>query len=385
MTTPQEYSIGNIKLNFDAFSKLVQSTQSVKDLGKIIKITGPFDGKINSIYRFTTETESEFIFRARISQAFRYESIIKEKVLFPFIDNKYSSTTKNLQKIVKKITETNSGSYLFTNTNQLPVIIPNLYYYDETKAKIPYIYSISEFIQGESLYYPMERDRKINVELLKSKKYQDIFTVLGGVLGKLHKVQFDGFYSDIRDIGDLNKKMGWKELFQQQLTKEMNEAQKHKAIQPLLPSIERFFKQNVSTIEGEDTPVLFHNDYQNQNFIIKEDSKSFQLNGLIDFDNWRIGPPAQDFIKIQYWTIKEVKELDDAFFKGYLAVHPKLNRKSLQNQVDVYKLLWFILVYNFEMDKLKKNELNTAVDQRFPSADKYLPDISDILKKNSLL
>lgn len=350
-------------------------------MGKILDIVGPFEGKINTIYQFKTENGPDFIFRARTSLAFRYENIIKEKILFPFLDGAIQSNSSHLYEKIREITNKQVGSYILNDSN-LPIKIQNLFYYDETRTKLPYMFAIFEFINGESLYYPLEKDRNSNPNMIKSEKYIDIFHQIGEVLGKLHNIKFDGFYSDIRDIGNYRVKKQWIELFNEQFKKEFNEAQKHKNIQPYLPSIEKYLKKNLSAIEYEDNPVLFHNDFQAQNIIIESSEDKFNLKGLIDFDNWRIGPPAQDLVKMQYWTIKDVSELNDAFFNGYLKIQKIYSREQLQQQIDIYKMLWFILVFNFEMDKILKNEKNISVDARFPAAEKYLAEIESILNQN---
>lgn len=350
-------------------------------MGKIIDIIGPFEGKINTIYQFKTEYGPDFIFRARTSAAFRYENIIKEKVLFPFLDGTIRLDTPNIHEKVKAITDKQIGSHILNESN-VPIKIQNLFYYDETRSKLPYMYAIFEFINGESLYYPLEKDRTINFDKLKSQKYLDIFYQIGQILGKLHNTRFDGFYSDIRDIGNYHAKKQWIELFNEQFNKEFKEAQKHKSIQPFLSSIEKFIKNNTLNIEHEQNPVLFHNDFQAQNIIIESFEDRFVLKGLIDFDNWRIGPPAQDLVKMQYWTIKDVSELNNAFFNGYLKIQKSYSREELQQQIDIYKMLWFILVFNFEMDKILKNEKNISVDARFPAAEKYLAEIESILNQN---
>ncbi|MHA1338700.1 MAG: aminoglycoside phosphotransferase family protein [Promethearchaeota archaeon] len=384
----KNYKIGEISLDFNQFVKIIydafefkfKEREYRKKIGKIIYIEGPFDGKINSIYHFKTDQNFDFIFRARISKAFRYENIVKEKILFPFLDGVLDINTPNLGKKIQDIANRKIGFYEFkSDAYRLPVKIPNLYFYDESCKKIPYIFSISEYIQGTSFFYPLQNVKANNPSLLNSKKYKEIFYKIGQILGKLHNIEFDGFYEDIRHIGQPKHQLKWPELFQKQLKKELNEAKRHKAIQPLLPKIKKYFEVSIPLIEDEVIPVLFHNDYQSQNIIVEESNTKFTIKGLIDFDNWRIGPPAQDLVKMQYWTIENYDFLNDEFLKGYLSIQPKYTRENLQTRINIYKMLWFILVYNFEMDKILKNEQNADVDARFPSAMKYLDEIKKIL------
>ena len=138
-------------------------------------------------------------------------------------------------------------------------------------------------------------------------------------------------------------------------------------------------------MEEEKDPVLFHNDYQSQNIILQENStldfdspEKFKITGIIDFDNWQIGPRAQDFIKMEYWTIKGDNQWLDAFYEGYSQGFQMSN--DLKAGISLYKLLWFMLVFGFEMDKMLKNETNATVDARFPTTEVYLDQIKTIVE-----
>ena len=375
------YFIGDTEFSRDEFLSFVQKNENIAKRGQITGINGPFDGKINSIYHFETKSSQDFIMRARISKAFRYEGIIKEKILFPFLDGKLSAETPNLGDEVKKITEKKTGSYVFKESPLKPVDLQSLLYYDETKNEIDYIYAFYDYLRGQSIYYPLESDRTERPFLISTMKYKDIFRNMGKVLAQLHSIHFDGFYSDIREIGQPEHKKLWSELFQEQMDKEMTEAKQHDAIAPLIPKLEKFFTDRKPLVADEKEPVLFHNDFQSQNILVREYEQEFELKGVIDFDNWRIGPPAQDFVKIQYWTIQGDETLNNALFDGYCSLRSTVNPKEMQQKIDIYKMLWFVLVYNFEMDKVMKNELNDDVDQRFPAADKYLAEMKKILNK----
>ncbi len=48
-----------------------------------------------------------------------------------------------------------------------------------------------------------------------------------------------------------------------------------------------------------------------KNFII--DERAGKVTGYIDFDNWQVGVKEQEFVKMQYWGLRE---LDPAFNKA---------------------------------------------------------------------
>jgi len=63
-----------------------------------------------------------------------------------------------------------------------------------------------------------------------------------------------------------------------------------------------------------------------------------------------------------------------------LSIYPNYEKENFQKQINIYKILWFVIVYNFEMDKISKNEQKSNVDSRFPAAERYLNDIKNLLE-----
>jgi hypothetical protein len=81
---------------------------------------------------------------------------------------------------------------------------------------------------------------------------------------------------------------------------------------------------------------------------------------------------------MEYWTIQGDEEWLNAFYRGYNQGFTIT--EDLKAGIALYKLLWFMLVYGFEMDKIQKNETNAKVDARFPSAEVYLDQIKQIVQ-----
>jgi aminoglycoside phosphotransferase (APT) family kinase protein len=375
-------------VNKDVFESLLEPAKEM--LGVPVKerysaIRGPFDGKINSIYLVTYGTgvkAKHVVFRARVSEVFRYEGIVKEKILYPILDGRLDlANTATLRSQVEEILDQKSGSLLFSTESPPAVTVPGIYYYDETKEKLPYIYTLMEYIPGISLYEYLDnvKARNVPAEDLPDavvKKLDRIFSEAGVALGKLHDIVFTGFWSAILDIGDESKTVAWKELFMEKAKKLMAEASQYPAMEEILPALDRYFQENVDLISDDETPVLFHNDFQPQNFMI--DPEKGHVTGYIDFDNWQVGVKEQDFIKINYWGTRELDpRFEQKFIDGYRSVHEL--EEDFQKKVNLYKMQWFILVFNFEMSKISKNELNATVDQRFPAAEKYIDEMRAIL------
>lgn len=342
----------------------------------ILSMREAFSGKINSLYELETGDGSKLLFRCRFSKSFRYEPIIKEKLLYPLLDGTLSPDSPDLEKKVREISERKIGSHEFSKNKPIVPVQPMIYY-DETKNTVPHIFTLKRYVEGCSLYDVLA---SIPPENAESDEMRRIFKDAGKMLANVHKIRFDAFYEKVDEIGS-EKKFGWPDLFKAQLSKETRELELNPPIRRLIPKIRKFFDDNMKIVENENEPVLFHNDFQAQNLIIgKNKNGRMKLECLIDFDNWRIGTRAQDFVKMEYWTIKGSKKLRDAFYSGYKeisGIDPSAD--EFQTKIKTYKMLWFMVVFNFECDKVRKQELNSRVDMRFPAAEKYLADIESLL------
>jgi len=369
------FPIGRVLYTIDDFR---ERFSHLIELGEIKKIKGPYGGKINAIYRLRFEN-NDVVFRTRTSKAFHYEDIVKEKLIYPFLDKTLNIETPDLNKKVKNIIATKTGSYFF-DSQKAPIIpVGNLIFYDETKGFFPYIYTLQQYISGKPLYFILEKYKAENLNL-NTPKLLNLFNNLGEILGKMHEIKFDSFHETLINIGKPSKK-SWFDIFKSQSDGEFQGAKKNKV--DFVNDIREYFKENKSLIEEEDEPILFHNDFHAQNLIIKEETGSFQINGLINFENWQIGVRAQDFVKFDFWTLGPLNEpeLKESFFKGYVNIYKDKIDKEFLKKTEIYKVLWLLKVYNFEMDKIKKGEKFEFVDIRFPSAKTYLNEIKRIIMK----
>ena len=390
------YPIGAYQCTYTDLCQILAQFPSLEKVSDATKIKGPFDGKINSIYRFDWPGKESLIFRTRISKAFRYEPIVKEKILHPLLDGTITMDSPNLREEIKRITAQKTGSYCFTEEKPSVVPVQDLHYYYEPATGIestgdaktilppqsfPYLLTVKNFIQGKSFYEAIQATPE---EHQNSPAILATFQRAGELLAGLHSVSFDAFYEKITDIGS-STKPSWSDLFAKQWNQNINRVKDYKSIAELMPGIHAFYRDKRNLAEDDNNAVLFHNDYQSQNLLLQEDGNKpyssadkFNINGVIDFDNWRIGPRAQDFVKMEYWTIQGNAQWLQAFYDGYSRRYPVT--QDMKDGIALYKLLWFLVVFDFEMDKIRKNEQNLNVDKRFPAAEKYLPAIRDIVK-----
>jgi len=330
----------------DEVIKLFSDIPILNEQGKIKKIKGPLHGTFNTNYRVNFE-ESQFIFRFRTSESFPYENIVKEKLLFPFLGDLNPSFFKKIDEIIKSP----KGSYIFNKQKPPKVPIGSLIYYDETKQKIPYIFTIIDYIHGKPMNQIIKQYLEKN-QTITTTKFLNLFSNLGEILAKLHEIKFDSFYEKITDIGSKRKKT-WVEIINAELESEIQEAKKSKLEN--IKEIDDYFMDNMALIEEEIEAVLVHNDFESQNIILKDEAGIIRINGLIDFDDWWIGVRALDFVKFNLQTLKPLGEikLKEAFFDGYARYWNHTIDKKFEKKIDIYTLLWLLKVYNSEDIKYK--------------------------------
>ncbi|MFX0025135.1 MAG: dihydrodipicolinate synthase family protein [Candidatus Hermodarchaeota archaeon] len=342
----QLYSLGKEEIyQLDDIINTFSNIEVLIKQGKLKKIIGPYDAKTNTIYRANFEN-SQLIFRFRTLKSFKYENLIKEKVLFPLLDGSLNPNLVNFKEKVKEIIAVKKGDYIFDKDNPPIIPVSNLIYYDETKQLIPYLFSIQEYIQGKSLKNLYEKYKGENFSFNKSK-FLNLFNDIGEVLGKLHNIKFNSFQSDIYNLGK-EAKSSWLEIINSEFEEQILEAKKYKFNQE--EEIKDFIKEHIYLLENETEPILIHNDFQWKNIIIKDDPINFQIKGIIDFDSWRIGVRAQDFVRLENTTFKSInhKDIKLKFYEGYQK-YGNID-KDFHKKIDLYSLLSYIKGYNNAME-----------------------------------
>ncbi len=370
------YYIGKNDLyQFDEIINLFSNVEVLVGQGKVKKIKGPYIVDINTLYKVRFEN-NRLVFRFLTSPLFHTGNLIREKLLFPFLDGNLTPGDVELKERVKKIVNTKKGSYIFNK--EKPPIIPvyNLVYYDETRETVPYLFSVQEYIRGKPLF------QLINQYISEGKnshtnKFISLFNNLGEILGTLHKIQFDTYCKNIIDIGK-KKKSSYTEFLESELDRKIQQARKNQI--EFTDEIRDFYKNNISLIEDETEFVLLHNNFYSQNIIVKEEVGSIKVNGIVNFDNWCVGSRAQDFIKIEYWILKPINNpsLNNSFYKAYSNFY-HINNEFMR-KIDLYKLFWLLDEYNIEFELIKKSDQLNIVKTTRVSLDTYLNEIKSIIR-----
>jgi dihydrodipicolinate synthase/N-acetylneuraminate lyase/Ser/Thr protein kinase RdoA (MazF antagonist) len=370
----QLYFLGKKELyQFKEIIKTFSDVDVLIEQGKLKKIIGPFDAIINTIYRVNFE-KSHLIFRFRTCENFPFENIAKEKLLYPFLDGTLSGDTNNLTGQVNSIVSSKMGAYLFHKDKPPIVPVGNLIYYDETKETVPYIFTVQDYIHGKPLHWYLKQYLSEGI-ILRKTKFQNLFKDLGMVLGKLHQINFDSPYENIKEIG--KRKDSISEIFNKKLENQIQEAKRHKF--EFLKEIRDYIRDNEVLIEDQIDFALLHNDFQGKNIIVKEESTNFQIKGLIDFDDWCVGSRAQDFVKIEYLTLKNLERYNfiDAFYEGY-SKYFKIDKEFIK-KIEMHKILWLLKEFNIEVDIKNKTERPKLKVDTFPLTIDYENEIRRLL------
>ena len=362
------YSIG--KKEIYQLNEIIQIFSDVKvliDQGKIKKVIGPYDANFNTIYRVNFE-KSKILFRFRTTDYFRSENMIKEKLIYPILDGTLNNSIKNFREMAKSFILSKKGSYIFKEDKPPIIPVSNLLYYDETKEKIPYNFSIKEYIRGKSLNTILEEEN-----IIPSKtKFVNLFYNMGEILGKLHNIKFDAFQHNLVEIGK-NGVENWIDVFKPQLDLEIQELKKNKFDSDKY--ISDYFKEHESILTNDPIPVLIHNDYQLPNIIAKEESGKIHINGIIDFDDWTIGVKAQDFVKLYFLNFNVINnsEIQDSFLRGY-KTYQRLPA-DFNRQIELYTAFWLLRMLNYKVLQKKLNKNSFSSNQ----IDYYLIELKKII------
>ncbi|MFX1269301.1 MAG: hypothetical protein ACFFAK_15175, partial [Promethearchaeota archaeon] len=75
----------------------------------------------------------------------------------------------------------------------------------------------------------------------------------------------------------------------------------------------------------------------------------FQIRGIIDFDKWRIGVRAQDFVRMENTTFRTInqKDIKLKFYEGYQK-YCNID-ENFYKKIDIYSLLSCMKGYNNAM------------------------------------
>ena len=365
------YSLGKKEIyQLNDIIKIFSDVKVLSNQGKIKKILGPYTANFNTIYRVNFE-KSKILFRFRTSEYFRSEEMVKEKIAFPLIDGTINSELSNFRELVKHLMVSKKGEYILKEDKPPIIPVSKILYYDETKEKIPYNFSIHQYIRGKSLNDILKEE---NLNLSKTK-IKNLFHNIGDILGRLHNIEFNSFQENLYDIGK-ESTTNWKNIFETQLDLEIQDLKKNKF--DIDKEVLHYFKEHESILEDEQNPVFTHNDFQLTNIIGKEESGNIHINGIIDFDDWSIGVKPQDLVKLYFFTFNILKNPDilKSFLSGYKQYH---TIDQLDNQIKFYTAFWLLKMINYHSYMKREAERTHSLKTPSDKIPYYLRELKKII------
>lgn len=209
----------------------------------------------------------------------------------------------------------------------------NIYFVDDTKALIPFAYTIMKEIKGTTL------NEYFN---------QDIYYELGKKIASLHKIKVSSFGKNIMEENNLAANDYYIKYFLE-IIKTIH-IYDQKLCLELQKILENYYDKQVFV---NQKPVLLHHDLHLRNVIIDKNEEIW----LIDWDSARGGIKEIDFIKMKYFNYKNLsKDQYRRFIEGYST----FGYIDYNVNIKIYELFWLAKMYIFE--------------SLYPTRDKYFPN-----------
>ena len=291
-----------------------------------LRVCNVLFGNINTIVK--VEGNDQFYgLRVRTQETvYRYEPDLIKEAFVSWLLRKRRNTVDDAE-IAMAFAEMRSSQRGFISDHH--EILPAVRYFDWSRQYLPHPYCIYEWVDGVPLWDTPE---------------PQLYERAGQVLAQIHDVQLSAFYADFLAIG--KQPVSWPERFRAALEKEIHAAKSrlNAAV------IEQFLRLKIPET-NPCLPCLVHNDFASGNIIVQDGS----IAAIIDWDNAVIDAPHLDFVKMKYWTARDLQgelthnsALFAAFVNGYGATGREIVSSSL---FTLYEILWLLRVFNFERSK----------------------------------
>jgi hypothetical protein len=316
------------------------------------RVLDVFTGNINTILKVEIGGRL-YGLRVRTQESvYRYEpNLIKEAFALGLLSRPEATPDDNaVAAMVAELKAAQSG-----RSGGRHEIMPAVRYFDWSRTSLPHPYCIYEWVEGEPLW---------------DRPDSGLYAAAGAALAGIHRVRFSAFYADFLSVGIAP--VSWAERFCGALAKERTAA---------LPRLPRRISTALAKLEIPATapcsPCLVHNDFAPGNILVKDG----QITAVIDWDNAVIDAPHLDFVKMKYWTAKNVAgELahDPALFAAFVDGYGPAGREIVQSAFfTLYEVLWLLRVFNFERSK---EEQGLARAPGYPAAMVYDGFLSTVLR-----
>ena len=292
-----------------------------------VRVDEVLSGNINTIVKVESAGRM-YGLRVRIQeQVYRYEpAIVKEAFVSQLLgQDGTGSSDADIGRLFDHLLSARCGML----STAAETVLPWLEYYDWTREVVAHPYCVYQWVEGAPLWETPQAD---------------LYHAAGQALAQIHTVQFTDFYADFLSIG--KQPVQWTERFWGALDQEIPEARRRLS-NTLGQSLEALSVPQAFTL----TPCLVHNDYAPGNILVQDGGVA----AVIDWDNAVIDAPPLDFVKMKYWTAKNMSGQlghDPALFKAFVDGYGPAGPEIVESLAfALYEVLWLLRVFNFECSK----------------------------------
>lgn len=231
-------------------------------------------------------------------------------------------------------------AFIYRKIAALDIPIPEIYCIDDSGKILPYAYLIMSKIKG----------RQID-ENYRKYKNKRLFGQAGEILAKLHTIKFQKFGWIIGNkIKPAFKR--WQDFVWHDIGLKFARLKNIRKVMNIKDEIEHYLSNYSYLLDVNKKPSLLHKDYHCSHILTDKNN----ITGIIDVE-WAIaGHNENDFIKMELWALNRLKNLREAFFRGYLKYgsisDDYLARKKL------YELWHWISMVNISYEIKNRGWLN---------------------------
>lgn len=198
---------------------------------------------------------------------------------------------------------------------------PKVYFYDDSKEIIPFVYMFMEYIYGEPL---------------NEFSSEENFFLVGNALARLHNIKVRSFGKNPLEETSISPQEYYLNYF-------IDAVEQCKKVDSDIAS--SFYDLVVTHYNPElykdVSPVLLHHDFHSNNIIVQGDNNI----KIIDWDSSRGGLPEYDFVKFKYINaIHYDDRLINSFLEGYMS----LSDICLDVNYFLYEICWLMRMVVFE-------------------------------------
>lgn len=236
--------------------------------------------------------------------------------------------------------------YLIRTSSQLMIDEQNRIDRIKDLKHVPHIIYASELIVEDRTIYYIILEYIQDIELLSGyndlneQDIHDIGISISDFLTDLHSIKGEKY-----DIGHYipiiaNHDKSWRaghELYWDYIYKSIKELQLDNSLTMLLELSDKYIRNNLSSLDYENGPVLLHNDFHFKNIIIH----NHEFSGMIDWECSQFGERDFELIHLLHWSLfPPTKDIDMTnIFKNIFSLQMKTNNvPMIEKRLTIYML-----------------------------------------------